>query len=189
MAEQTANPTTLIASGLTGTTYSNTGLSSSTTYYYVVKALDSDGTSAASAQATATTPVAGVVAAPTSLTAVGSSSQQVDLRWVPSATVAPNTAPVNYSVYRSTTTPFTPSAANLLGTTIGITSYVDNNYPATLTQSPTGPRRSAIHDVLLPGHSLDLVWNFGSRPDLSNIPPGNAVDCRSRYSHRLNRDG
>ncbi len=54
----TANPTTLIASGLTGTTYSNTGLAASTTYYYVVKAVDGDGTSAASAQATATTPAA-----------------------------------------------------------------------------------------------------------------------------------
>jgi len=51
----TANPTSLIASGLTGTTYSNTGLTASTQYYYVVKAVDADGTSVASAQATATT--------------------------------------------------------------------------------------------------------------------------------------
>ncbi|MFZ1011354.1 MAG: malectin domain-containing carbohydrate-binding protein [Candidatus Sulfotelmatobacter sp.] len=54
----TANPTTLIAGGLTGTTYSNTGLTASTTYYYVVKAVDSFGTSAASAQASATTQAA-----------------------------------------------------------------------------------------------------------------------------------
>ena len=53
---KTANPTTVIASGVTGTTYTNSGLASATTYYYVVKALDSDGTSAASAQAQATTP-------------------------------------------------------------------------------------------------------------------------------------
>ena len=39
----------------TGTSYSNTGLTASTAYYYVVKATDADGTSAASAQATATT--------------------------------------------------------------------------------------------------------------------------------------
>jgi len=139
----TANPTTLIASGLTGTTYSNTGLTASTTYYYVVKAVDADGTSAASAQATATTPAPSVIAPPTSLTAVGSSYQQIDLRWVASTTPAPNTAPVNYSVYRSTTTPFTPSAANLMGTTVGITNYLDSNYPATLTAGessiPPGP--------------------------------------------------
>ena len=128
-----ANPTTLIASGLTGTTYSNTGLTPSTTYYYVVKAVDAEGTSAASAQATATTPAPSVIAPPTSLIAVGSSSHQIDLRWVASTAPAPNTAPVNYSVYRSTTTPFTPSSGNLMGTTIGITSYVDSNYPATLS--------------------------------------------------------
>jgi fibronectin type 3 domain-containing protein len=134
----TANPTTLIAGGLTGTTYSNTGLAASTTYYYVVKALDGGitgayGTSAASGQATATTPAFTTIAPPTSLTAVGSSSQQIDLRWVASTAPAPNTAPVNYSIYRSTTTPFTPSSVNLIGSTIGITNYVDNNYPATLS--------------------------------------------------------
>jgi hypothetical protein len=134
----TANPTTLIAGGLTGTTFSNTGLAASTTYYYVVKALDGGitgayGTSAASGQATATTPAFTTIAPPTSVTAVGSSSQQIDLRWVASTAPAPNTSPVNYSVYRSTTTPFTPSSANLLGTTIGMTNYVDNNYPATLS--------------------------------------------------------
>ena len=134
----TANPITLIASGLTGTTYSNTGLIPSTTYYYVVNAVDAEGTSAASAQATATTPAPSVIAPPTNLTAVGSSSQQIDLRWVASTAPAPSTAPVNYSVYRSTTTPFTPSAANLMGTTVGITNYLDSNYPATFSP-PAGP--------------------------------------------------
>jgi len=139
----TANPTTLIASGLTGTTYSNTGLTASTTYYYVVKAVDAAGTSAASAQASTTTPAYSAIAPPTNLTAVGSSYQQIDLRWVASTASAPNTAPVNYSVYRSTTTPFTPSSANLMGTTVGITNYVDSNYPSTLTGGessiPPGP--------------------------------------------------
>jgi fibronectin type 3 domain-containing protein len=138
-----ANPTTLIASGLTGTTYSNTGLTASTTYYYVVKAVDAYGTSAASAQASTATPAPVVIAPPTGLTAVGSSYQQIDLRWVASTASAPNTSPVNYSVYRSTTTPFTPSSANLMGTTVGITNYVDSNYPATLTAGqssiPPGP--------------------------------------------------
>jgi trimeric autotransporter adhesin len=134
----TPSPTALIASGVSGTTYSNTGLAASTTYYYVVEALDIEGKSVASGQATATTPAYSVIAPPTSLTAVGSSSQQIDLRWVASTAPAPNTAPVNYSVYRSTTTPFTPSTSNLMGTTIGITNYLDSNYPATLTP-PTGP--------------------------------------------------
>jgi hypothetical protein len=48
---------TLIAS-VAGTTYSNTGLVASTTYYYVVEAVDTDGTSTASTQASATTQAA-----------------------------------------------------------------------------------------------------------------------------------
>jgi mannan endo-1,4-beta-mannosidase len=44
-----------IASGLTGTGFSDSGLTASTTYYYRVEALDSVGASAPSAQANATT--------------------------------------------------------------------------------------------------------------------------------------
>jgi hypothetical protein len=47
-----------IASALTSTSYSDSGLSPSTTYYYVVEAVDSAGTSQPSAQANATTSVA-----------------------------------------------------------------------------------------------------------------------------------
>ena len=45
----------LLSSSVTGTNYSNTGLSASTTYYYKIEAVDSVGTSAASTQASATT--------------------------------------------------------------------------------------------------------------------------------------
>ena len=44
-----------IASGLTATSYSDTGLTASTTYYYSVEAVGSGGTSAASSPASATT--------------------------------------------------------------------------------------------------------------------------------------
>jgi endoglucanase len=44
-----------ITSGVTATTYSNTGLTASTTYYYLVEGTNSSGTSAASNQANATT--------------------------------------------------------------------------------------------------------------------------------------
>ncbi len=37
----------LLANGVTGTSYSNTGLTASTTYYYVVEAVDEDGASTA----------------------------------------------------------------------------------------------------------------------------------------------
>jgi len=179
----TTNPTTLIAGGLTGTTYSATGLAASTTYYYVVKASDGGitgayGTSAASGQAVATTPAFSTIAPPTSLTAVGSSSQQIDLRWVASSASAPNTSPVNYSVYRSTTSPFAPSSANLLGTTIGITNYVDNNYPATLSP-PAGtgvqPSTTYYYQVVastLSGQSTAATASATSLPaTTSNAAP------------------
>jgi Carbohydrate binding module (family 6)/Malectin domain/Fibronectin type III domain/PQQ enzyme repeat len=54
----TAGTGNQIASGLTTTTFSNTGLAASTTYYYLVEAVDSDGSSAASNQASATTSAA-----------------------------------------------------------------------------------------------------------------------------------
>jgi hypothetical protein len=44
-----------IASGLTSTSYSDSGLAADTTYYYTVEAVDTAGTSAASAQANART--------------------------------------------------------------------------------------------------------------------------------------
>jgi len=48
-----------IASGITATSYSDTGLAASTTYYYEIEAVDADGTSAASAQASAVTSASG----------------------------------------------------------------------------------------------------------------------------------
>jgi hypothetical protein len=47
-----------IASGVTSTSYSDTGLKPATTYYYVVEAVDADGTSTASSQAAAETSAA-----------------------------------------------------------------------------------------------------------------------------------
>jgi hypothetical protein len=62
-----------IATGVTMTTYSDTGLAASTAYYYLVEAVDTGGTSAASNQASATTqqpatPTFTVTANPTTIT-------------------------------------------------------------------------------------------------------------------------
>ena len=55
----TPSSSNLIASGVTANSYSDSGLAASTTYYYVVEAVDTAGTSAPSAQASATTASAG----------------------------------------------------------------------------------------------------------------------------------
>lgn len=109
-----------VTSGLTGTTYSNSGLSSGTTYYYVVEALNSNGASGPSNQATAIT-TAVIPAAPTGLTATAVSSGQINLSWT--ATTTPGT--ITYSVYRSTTSGFTPGSGNLV--TSGVTGTTSSN--------------------------------------------------------------
>ena len=133
----TTNPTTLIAGGVTGTTFSNTGLAASTTYYYVVKAVDGDGTSAASAQAQATTPAAPSCTSvpptgPTNLTATASSSSVIGLNW----TAAPANPPctiTSYSVYRSTINGFTASPSNLDVSGVTGTSFSDTGLAASTT--------------------------------------------------------
>ena len=91
-----------IATGtkITGATtpYVQTGLSASTTYFYIVTAVNSTGESAASAQVSATTnaPVIVIPAAPTGVTATGG-TQQVTVAW------AAVTGATTYNVYYSTT--------------------------------------------------------------------------------------
>jgi hypothetical protein len=84
-------------------------LPSSSTYYYLVQAADEDGVSTAvSTQATAST-----LAPPTSLAAVASSANEIDLTFPPS----PASAPVQYLIFRSTTPTYTPASTNEVGTT------------------------------------------------------------------------
>jgi len=118
----------------TGTTFSSTGLTASTTYYYVVEAADADGNSVASTQASAKTAAAScsaVPSAPTGLTAIASSSSVIGLSW--SAVTAPANCTIStYDLYRSTTSGFTPSGSNLLTSTTG-TSYSNTGLTASTT--------------------------------------------------------
>ena len=116
----------LVASGLSTTTYSNTGLTASTTYYYLVEAVNSAGTSPASNQASAATPAA--PAAPTALTATTVSSTQIHLSWT-----ASTTSGVTYSVYRSTTSGFTPGSGNLVASGLSTTTYYNTGLTASTT--------------------------------------------------------
>ncbi|WP_425452356.1 glycoside hydrolase family 44 protein [Paenibacillus cellulosilyticus] len=104
---------TTVATGVTGTTHTNTGLTNGTTYYYVVSAVNSVGESANSSQASAT-PVASVTvpAAPTGLTATAGNAQ-VTLSWTASSGVA------SYNVKRSSTSggTYTTAATGVTGTT------------------------------------------------------------------------
>ncbi|HXU96305.1 MAG TPA: fibronectin type III domain-containing protein, partial [Candidatus Nitrosotalea sp.] len=88
--------------GSTGTTYSNTGLATNTTYTYRVSAINAIGTSSASNTASATTnTVATVPQPPTSLTSTAISSSQINLSWTAPANNG-GSAITGYKIERST---------------------------------------------------------------------------------------
>ncbi|TLY01990.1 MAG: fibronectin type III domain-containing protein, partial [Thaumarchaeota archaeon] len=92
---------TLVANtGNTATTYSDTGLTHTTTYTYRVSAINSIGTSSASSVASATTPIA-APSPPTGLTATAASSSQVSLTWTAPADNG-GSAITGYKIERST---------------------------------------------------------------------------------------
>ena len=103
--------------------YTNTGLSVGTTYYYVVKAYDAAANvSATSTQAQATVPVPADTerpTAPTGLTATAA-HREVALAWAASSD---NVGVVGYQIWRSTTN----GSAYTQQTTVNTTVYVDTN--------------------------------------------------------------
>jgi Fibronectin type III domain len=105
-------PYTIIATGVTSTSYTNTGLANGTTYYYVVSAVNSFGESTNSGQASATPQgVQTPPPAPTGLIA-NAGDEQVALNWNAS------TGASSYNVKRSTASggPYTTIATGVTAT-------------------------------------------------------------------------
>ena len=106
---------TTVASGVTSTSYTDTGLTNGTTYYYVVSAVNLLGESSDSAQVSAT-PMA--IAAPTNLTAVQANQpKRINLAWTASAGAQ------SYNVKRATTSggPYVTIATGVTATTFANT--------------------------------------------------------------------
>jgi len=87
--------TTAIQTGVATTTFTNTGLTNGTTYFYKVAAVNGSGTSAQSSEVSVT-PSSGIPATPTGLTA-SPGNAQVALSWSASSGAS------SYNIYRSTT--------------------------------------------------------------------------------------
>ncbi len=122
----TPSASTLVAKSLSSPSYSDTGLSPSITYYYVVEATDSFGASGASQQASAethsaTSCVSIPATAPGGLLATASTSTAIEVSWTPIATPSYCTN-VRYNVYGSSVSNFTPSLSNQIAKNItGVT--------------------------------------------------------------------
>jgi endoglucanase len=125
-----------VASIAGGTSFSDSGLAASTTYYYLVEAVDGNGSSSPSAQASATTNAnatcSAVPSAPAGLVATAASSSGINLTW---GTVTPpaNCAIGSYSVFRNTTSGFTPSSSNQIASGLTGTSFSDSGLTAATT--------------------------------------------------------
>ena len=126
-----------VASVAGRTSYSDGGLAASTTYYYVVEAVDANGASAPSSQASATTQATGgtcssAPAAPAGLAATSPSSSTINLSWV-AVTPPSNCTISSYSVFRSTTGGFTPSSSNQVASGLTATSFSNTGLTASTT--------------------------------------------------------
>ena len=109
--DASGGPYSTVASGVTATSFTNTGLINGATYYYVVTAVNSLGESGNSNEASATPQGGSPPAAPTGLTATPGNAQ-VTLSWTGSA------GATRYWVKRSTTSggPY-EAVAGPIGTT------------------------------------------------------------------------
>jgi Malectin domain/Fibronectin type III domain len=130
----TAGSGNQIASGLSGTTFSDTGLTASTTYFYLAEAVNSSGPSGPSNQASATTQATACAAAPTAPSGLGASaisSSQINLSWT--ASTAGAGCSITYNVFRSTASGFTAGSGNQIATGLTATSFSDTGLTASTT--------------------------------------------------------
>jgi fibronectin type 3 domain-containing protein len=120
-ASVSGGPYTTIASP-TSTSYTDSGLTNGTTYYYVVSAVNSGGESGNSSQVSAV-PQANPPSAPTGLTANSNKPRQIALLW----TQSPTPSITQNRIYRRTSGGSYPSTP--LATIVPATSYKDNGLP------------------------------------------------------------
>lgn len=120
---------TLVASNVMGTNYVDTMVSGGSSYSYKITGKDATG-NCESAQSTCSSATAtGVCTLPptfaglTSVTNATLATCTLNLSW--SAATANCAGPISYTVYRSTTSGFTPGAGNQIATGLLTTNYTD----------------------------------------------------------------
>jgi hypothetical protein len=151
----------------------------------MVEATDSTGTSAAVGPVSATTlpatPSTAAPAALTGLTAMAENANEIDLLWN-STNSGVGTAVTTYTIYRSTTSPFTPASTNQIGTTKSnwfqdaLASASTQYYYQVLAKNSIGTSpSSATVTATTPALNPNL-WGGAPFWDASNIPTKPAGD-------------
>jgi fibronectin type 3 domain-containing protein len=150
--------------GVTSTSFTDSGLTNGTTYYYEVSAVNSAGQSPVSSQVSAT-PHLSVPPTPTGLTAT-SGNTQVALNWSSSS------GATSYNIYRSTTsggegsTPYqtgvTSTSFTDTGLTNGTTYYYEVSAVNAAGQSPVSSQVSATPQVSVPPTPTGLTATSGN---------------------------
>ena len=118
-----------VAAGVTGTTYSDTTVSGQVQYSYVVRSSVEGGLCVSGNSTCASASTTGPCIAPPAFDGVqtvnnpGTASCALDVAW--GAAAANCGGPASYSVYRDTTSGFTPSVANRVATGLSTLSFRD----------------------------------------------------------------
>src|SRR6266511_2092055 len=153
----------------TGTSFTDTGLSASTTYTYTVKARDVAGNvSAASNQVSATTQSGGggdttPPSAPTNLQVTGTTSSSVSLAWTASTD---NVGVTGYDVFRGST-----KVATATGT-----SFTDTGLNASTTYTYTVKARDAAGNLSAASNQVSATTQSGGGGGGGNRLVGYFVD-------------
>lgn len=153
-----------IASGVVVSIYSDLSVAGSTTYYYVVTAVDiAANESGPSNEVTATTPADTTPPAdPTGLTATALSGTEIDLDWDDNG--EPDLA--GYDIYRDTSPGVTTSPARLVASLVSTSSYLDTGL---LTETTYYYVVKAVDTT---GNESLGTSNEASATTLGGLPPG-----------------
>jgi beta-glucanase (GH16 family) len=150
---------TQVASGLSGTSFNDTGLAASTTYTYTVSAVNSAGASAAAStsattQASCTTPTT-----PANFTATAVSSSEIDLSWTASTGPSCGGA-VTYNVTRNGAQIATGQSATSLKDT-GLAASTTFNYTVAAVNSVGASSAASASATTQSGTSTAVQINSG----------------------------